>query len=238
MLRGVVQNRGRLVAALLALVFGLALTCPANVKSGDTESKETSPPASTHHGDTEKTVPKPDTPADTVERTSLSENIPAVADTTKGRDELPSLGWTAFWTLVVVIAIVVCFYLVRRFLPGSRLFLASDAITVLARRNITAAASLFLVQMGRKVIRVGLTRDRMSFLGEVSDPDEIAYIQSLSPSANKESATKAFESELKIALAKEEMQETTPGASESEKQEIEALRQEIAKIRGMIDGWK
>lgn len=223
-----------MLAVLLALAFGLSSTCPLLAQPADGNNKE-APSTTPSSEDAEK---KDTNPADAVEKIPLSEEIPVTTTPAKDRDELPLLGWTAFWTLVIVAAIIACFYLVRKLLPRSRLFFASDAITILAQRNITPNASLFLVQMGRKVVRIGLARDTISFLGEVSDPDEIAYIRSLSPAARKESAEKIFESELKAALAKQEIRETMLTPDEDEKEQIDALRQEIAKIRNVIEGWR
>ncbi|MDQ7778494.1 MAG: flagellar biosynthetic protein FliO, partial [Planctomycetota bacterium] len=200
----------------------------------DAAPKET-PPAGPVK--TESTDPKPAAP-EGIEATPLTVDIPASrAEGTGARDDLAGVGWTALWTVAVIAAIFLCFFVVRRLLPGSRFFFPSDAITILARRNIAPNAALFLVQMGRKILRIGLSKDNIAFLGEVTDPDEASYIRSLGPGGKKDSVAREFDEELKLAVEGKGTGEAEADIR-PEVEQVQNLKDEIARIRTVIEGWK
>jgi len=146
-------------------------------------------------------------------------------------DARPVSAWGAFgsfvgYTLVIVLLLFGLLYAVKRFIPGARGLAATDAIQVLGRRHLTPQASLYLVQIGRRVMRVGLTKDGMSYLGEIADPDEVALVRGqcmgkVESGAFKEALTTHLEP-----------------APEPEPETAKSVRNEIDSIREVVDGWR
>jgi flagellar biogenesis protein FliO len=158
-------------------------------------------------------------------------------------DARPQSAWSAFggfvgYALVIVLLIAGLAVVAKKIVPGARRFSSSDAIQVLGRRNLTPQASLFLIQVGRKVLRVGIVKEGMSYLGEVADADEVALIRGQCLGTNETSAFKeALDSRMpeeKPAKAEEAKQPEPveePAASD-------AVRNELEAIRKVVNGWR
>jgi flagellar biogenesis protein FliO len=102
------------------------------------------------------------------------DGAPSDSKATTPDGALASLAGTAVLLVLVMCGLLYC---VKRFAPGAKALRGAGAIEVLARRAIAPQAQMMLVAVGKKVLRVGLTKDGMSYLGEVADPDEIALIR-------------------------------------------------------------
>ena len=83
---------------------------------------------------------------------------------------------SAIFSLIVVLAMIAAAaWLVRRYVPS---FCASNTkvIEVLARSQIAPRQSLALVQVGRRVILVGISASRMDLLSEIDEGCEVAEL--------------------------------------------------------------
>ncbi len=85
--------------------------------------------------------------------------------------------WTLFWPLVIVLGVIgVIVMAVRRWLPKGSRFGGGGVINILARHHLSPKQSLCLVRLGRRVLLVGVTSDRISPVAEIGDPVEASEI--------------------------------------------------------------
>jgi flagellar biogenesis protein FliO len=83
---------------------------------------------------------------------------------------------TGLGALAIVLALVgIALVVARRYLPTMRTA-DSAALQVVARTGVTPRHSVALVRLGRRLVLVGVSGDRMRRLSEVTDPLEIAEI--------------------------------------------------------------
>lgn len=90
----------------------------------------------------------------------------------------PSSGWlNVLWPLLFVLALItgaaVAF---RRWLWRVNRFGAGGALDVLARHSLSPKQSLCLLRLGRRVLLVGVTPERITPVADIMDPDEVAAI--------------------------------------------------------------
>ena len=65
-------------------------------------------------------------------------------------------------------------YLVRRYVPAVRA-LGGEALKVVQRVPLSSKQSLALVQVGRRMVLIGVTPDRISVLSVIDNPEECAH---------------------------------------------------------------
>lgn len=144
-------------------------------------------------------------------------------------DARPATAWGAFaslagTTLVILLLLGALLYCVKRFAPGLRGRGPSAAIQVLGSRVLTPGASLFLVQIGRRLVRVGVGKDGMTYLGEIADADEIAYVRGQCEGKAEEG--------FREALAAKQVEEPAVEAP------APAVKSELDSIRETVEAWK
>ncbi|MFQ5429129.1 MAG: FliO/MopB family protein [Phycisphaerae bacterium] len=99
----------------------------------------------------------------------------------------------ASWPLCVVLGLVGLFAIgARRWMPRSGRWGGGEAIRVLARRSLGGKQSLCLVRLGRRLVLVGITPDRITSLLEVGQPEEVASLLGDLERARPESFTSMF----------------------------------------------
>ncbi|MBI3271529.1 MAG: flagellar biosynthetic protein FliO [Planctomycetes bacterium] len=109
---------------------------------------------------------------------------------------------------------------------------ASPAIRPLARRSIAPDASVCLVEVGRKVLRVGLHRGGMVYLGEVSEPEEVALLRSQCVEGTR---GEPFGKTLQEAVAAAEQ---APAPRLRHEERMAELRAELARMHESITGMR
>lgn len=99
---------------------------------------------------------------------------------THGRTMLPSGGTSAlslFWPLAIVLAVIVVLVIVlRKYLPGVSRLNGNGAINVLASHHLSNKQSLRLIRIGRRIVLVGVTPDRITSVAEITDVEEVAEV--------------------------------------------------------------
>lgn len=164
------------------------------------------------------------------------------------RDE-PSLLAVAFWTGAVLLAFAAGTAALRRWWPGARRFFPSEAIRVLGRRALTPAHTLYLVEIGYRVLRVGCTKEGITYLGEISDRDEVALVKTQATAGYKESESQSFRRALDGSLR--EAERSAPGVTHTEAAVSDPavpdplvepgaaeLKDELSQIRKTIERWR
>ncbi len=82
------------------------------------------------------------------------------------------------WPLCAVLGLIgLGVAVVRRWLPGAAAQTSGGGgILVLSRQHLSAKQSLCLVRLGRRIVLVGITPERISTLSEILDADEAAAV--------------------------------------------------------------
>ncbi|MCG8406211.1 MAG: flagellar biosynthetic protein FliO [Phycisphaerales bacterium] len=84
-----------------------------------------------------------------------------------------------FWPLGIVLGVVaLCVLGFRKWMPRTNRWGGSQAIKVMSRHYLSNKQSLCLLRLGRRLVLVGVTPDRISTLGEINDPEEVATLVS------------------------------------------------------------
>jgi len=105
-------------------------------------------------------------------------------DTDKGErvsDGIPGLGnvdaASMTWPLLVVLGLIfIAALAVRKLMPRGMRGSGGSAINILARQHLSNKQSLCLVQVGRRVVLVGITGEQMSALSEITDREELGEL--------------------------------------------------------------
>lgn len=90
-------------------------------------------------------------------------------------------GWRSgtggvLWPLAVVLGTIgVLAYGVRRWMSGPKGLGGDGPIKVLARCFLSNRQSLCLVRVGRRIVLVGVTPERIAAVSEITDPEEVAH---------------------------------------------------------------
>ncbi|MHC4445594.1 MAG: flagellar biosynthetic protein FliO [Planctomycetota bacterium] len=94
--------------------------------------------------------------------------------------------------LAVLALIFAAAWVVKRFMPGQKLLSASGALQVITRTPLTSKQSLVLVKMGRQLLLLGVSADRITTLSVVDDPEQVAGIVGRAASGQPDSMTRSF----------------------------------------------
>jgi flagellar protein FliO/FliZ len=147
--------------------------------------------------------------------------------------------WSLSLGVVIGLIFLMGFLSKKLMNPGSKS--GADAMTVLARQNISPKQQLMLVQVGRRVVMVGNSGGQMNALSEITDPDEIADVMSKCNRRKKAAADafsdlfgkaeKEFEPPTEI---EQEVAKENEGAGDAQLLKTKAeLGNLLEKVRGM-----
>lgn len=143
--------------------------------------------------------------------------------------------------LLLVLALIgTLAWLARRYMPaGWRANLGGRGpVEVLARQHLSSRQSVALLRVGRRLVLVGVTPDRMTHLDTIADPDEVAMLVGRAASSRAGSLAGSFQSEvLREATAYEGTSATeeaaaggSPGMYDSTRTQIRGL---LTRVRGL-----
>jgi flagellar biosynthetic protein FliO len=82
--------------------------------------------------------------------------------------------------VIVLAAIAGVTLLVRRLLPSMR-NVSGGVVEILGRNHLSPKQSLALVRIGRRLLLVGITPERLSTLCEIDEPQEVADLLGRAP---------------------------------------------------------
>lgn len=134
-----------------------------------------------------------------------------------------------FMPLLVVLALVIGLGLVvKRFLPARTLLGAGGAMHVLARTPLSSKQQLVLVQLGRRLLLLGVTPERISTLSVVEDPDQVALllgeVASGRPGSLASAFTQSFDEETGAYLPEQPLETLDVSASGQVRGLLEKVR--------------
>lgn len=145
--------------------------------------------------------------------------------------------------LVVLLVIAALSLAVRRLTPRKwRAHLTGlGAIEILGRQYLSPKQSVALLKVGRRVVLVGVTAERVSHLETITDPDEIAELVGRAASQRPGSLSSAFRREvLKEAGRYEEVvpeegasNDAAGGRSEAYARARRQLQGLLTRVRGL-----
>jgi len=105
-----------------------------------------------------------------------SENSLQSKSSQQERSDPLSLGRVFVALLVVLGVIAAVAYGFRRFVLRSKAFGTGSVIKILARNSVTPRQSLCLVELGERLMLIGLSPNHIARLDVIDDPEEIARI--------------------------------------------------------------
>lgn len=146
---------------------------------------------------------------------------------------LPFLGWTGFVLLLLGGALL----FVRRLVPATRRRLGADAVRPLIRRSLSPHHTVYVLEVGPRLLVVGATKTGLAPLAEFRDPEEVARVKALCPPRPEESTSPSFQERLREGMQPYE-QAAPPARDPAARAELDEALSEIADIKRMIVSWK
>lgn len=148
-----------------------------------------------------------------------------------------------FWPLLVVLGLMFgALMILKRIMPNKLRVAGGSAIRIVARQYLSSKQSFCLVQVGRRVVLVGITGDSMTALCEMNDQEEIGELaakvergrsSSFSTALSRFGADDDTSDDAPAAPIRRAPQKAAgPSAGETEKR----VRDLVARIRAMSVG--
>jgi flagellar biosynthetic protein FliO len=146
-----------------------------------------------------------------------------------------------FWPLFVVLAVIVVVMLAaRKWLPRSGRLGGGPALNVLARHYLAPKQSLCLVRLGRRLLLIGVTPDRISTVAEIAEPNEASEILASLECTRPGSFTSVFARQTQKDLGKEQHEDPIEQPAPVAGRQLDAtgasVRQLIDRVRSLSSG--
>lgn len=163
---------------------------------------------------------------------------------------LEDQGWVAvlkmlFWMVLVVAAIYGGARLIKRYVPAARNMFGAGTLKVVGRTFLSPKQSILLVRVGRRMLVVGVTPASMSALAEISDPEELEYINNEMAGSGKGRDGGEFKQNLKEAAdelesGRELLDSTSLAVADGDERAemVDGLRGELDSIARKINLWR
>lgn len=148
----------------------------------------------------------------------------------EGRE--PSLSNFYLWFAVVLLLMIGCVLIFKKFLSRSRFLASTGAIAILSRKQLTSKHALYLVEVGRKIFLIGVTKDGFQALGEIDHPEEVATVRAKSPVHREDSIETSFKTRLDENLAEYEKEKIPSQGGFSD------VMGEIEEIKKTVKSWR
>jgi flagellar biosynthetic protein FliO len=127
--------------------------------------------------------------------------------------------------------IVLMYWISRRVLPLGRFGPGSRAVQVLGRTSISSKQRLLIVQVGRRVLVLADSGQRLNTLCEITDPDEAAALIGQLQGEPQNGKGKSFGAALSGAMDRfQSVSGTLPKNSDDATEELDATRQELSGL--------
>jgi flagellar biosynthetic protein FliO len=176
------------------------------------------------------------------DRRLLRRNRPAGPGPSPERTRAADLAGTGalrlLWPLALVLALIVAAALAwRKWSPRSKRFGAGGVINVLASHYLSPKQSLCLVRLGRRMLLIGVTPERISTVAEIQQPQEaseiLAAIERARPSSFTSVFTRLSKGEPVENATAEPIEEQAAIADRQLARTGTAVRDLISRVRGL-----
>ncbi len=136
------------------------------------------------------------------------------------------------WPLLAVLVLIAAIALfLKKFLPTRRLMAGSQVLRIVARTHVTPKQQLMLIKLGRRMVLLGVSPDRISTLSTVDDPEQVALLLGEVASSQANSASRAFvESMGEEADTYEELPEED--ATSATRGQVHGLLEKVRSLAG------
>ncbi len=101
--------------------------------------------------------------------------------------------WDAVPLLIVLGVILLAALLVKKFMPSRRLWGGGNVLQIVARTPLSGKQHLVLLKLGRRLVLLGVTPERISTLSIVEDPEQVALLIGEIASSHPHSLVSEFE---------------------------------------------
>jgi len=134
------------------------------------------------------------------------------------------------WPLVVVLLLIaVMVVILKRAVPARRFLSGSGILQVVARTHVSPKQQILLVRLGRRLILVGVSPERIGTLTIVDDPEQVALLLGEAASAAPRSMNREF---------RESMREQADAYAREPEEDISAVTRGhvhglLEKVRGL-----
>lgn len=123
------------------------------------------------------------------------------------------------WSLLIIGLIIVAWIILRKFTKGTHGFFSPGVINILARRKLSPSHEIYLVEIGPRLLLIGLTRDKLETLSEFANVDEVSSIKS-------RFASKGFQEVLKNEKGEKEEDSTLK------------IKEQLKQIQSTVSSWQ
>lgn len=142
------------------------------------------------------------------------------------------------WPLALVLVLIVAAALAwRKWSPRSKRFSAGGVINVLASHYLSPKQSLCLVRLGRRMLLIGVTPERISTVAEIQQPQEaseiLAAVERARPSSFTSVFTRLSKGEPVENATEEPIEEQAAIADQQLARTGTAVRDLISRVRGL-----
>ncbi len=142
------------------------------------------------------------------------------------------------WPLGLVLALIVVAALAwRKWSPRSKRFGAGGVINVLASHYLSPKQSLCLVRLGRRMLLIGVTPERISTVAEIQQPQEaseiLAAVERARPSSFTSVFTRLSKGEPVENAGEEPIEEHAAIADRQLARTGSAVRDLVSRVRGL-----
>jgi len=137
------------------------------------------------------------------------------------------------WLVFLVVLIYVLAVVVRKVAPGSARMFNSRAITVVGRTFIAPKQSLVLVEVGRRLLLLGVTQQSVTLVAQINDPEEVSLVKQVTASEQSKSISSNFRDIFRRAT-KETRQATKGAASTS----LSGLKEDLDELLRRTNAWR
>lgn len=159
---------------LILVVIPTGVVLPASADGDVNSARLTEDDSAGLH----QSVASSNEPKRLLRRSSTEKDVPRVENRSPQFDKPVGL-FDLFWPLGIVLGLIFfCVLAVRRWMPRASRWGGGQGIKVLSRHYLSGKQSLCLLRLGRRLVLVGITPDRVSTLVEIADPDEVAEVVS------------------------------------------------------------
>lgn len=140
------------------------------------------------------------------------------------------------WPLLAVLAVIgAAAMVIKKYMPSQKFAVGSDVLRIVARTPIGPKQQLMLVKLGRRLVLLGLSPERINALTTVEDADQVALLLGEAASGRPDSMAQAFATSMNqesAAYGVDVADVSDEDVTESTRGHVQGLLQKVRKMAG------